>query len=106
VRALAVTGIRRLALMPELPTVSEAGVPNYEVSAWVAILAPAGTPRDIVLRLNAELNKVLAMPDIRKAWTDQGAEAGGGSPERLAAHIQAERAKWGKVVRDAKIRAQ
>ncbi|MGH9785991.1 MAG: tripartite tricarboxylate transporter substrate-binding protein, partial [Terriglobia bacterium] len=105
-RALAVTGTRRLELMPELPTVSEAGVPNFEVSAWVGILAPAQTPRDVIVRLNSELNKVLQMPDIRKTWADQGAEVGGGSPERLAAHVRSELAKWGKVVREANIRLQ
>lgn len=106
VRALAVTGARRLELMPELPTVSEAGVPNYEVSAWVAILAPARTPPDVVMRLNGELNKVLQMPDIRRIWADQGSEVGGGSPERLAAHVRSELAKWGKVVQEAKIPVQ
>lgn len=105
-RALAVTGARRLELMPDLPTVSEAGVPNYEVSAWVGILAPAQAPRDVVMRLNGELNKVLQMPDIRKTWADQGAEVGGGSPETLAAHVRSELAKWGKVVREAKIPLQ
>jgi tripartite-type tricarboxylate transporter receptor subunit TctC len=105
-RALAVTGARRFELMPELPTVSEAGVPNYEVSAWIGILAPAQAPRDVVMRLNGELNKVLQMPDIRKTWADQGAEIGGGSPERLAAHVRSELDKWGRVVRDAKIPLQ
>jgi tripartite-type tricarboxylate transporter receptor subunit TctC len=105
-RGLAVTGSRRTPVMPELPTVSEAGVPNFEVSAWVAILAPAHTPGDVIVRLNGELNKVLQMPDIRKIWTDQGAEVGGGSPEQLAAHVQREYAKWGKVVREANIRLQ
>ena len=103
-RALAVTGARRIELMPELPTVSEAGVPGYEVSAWFAILAPAHTPQDVIVRLNGELNKVLQTPDIRKAWADQGAEVGGGSPERLAVHVQSELAKWGKLTREANIR--
>lgn len=103
-RALAVTGARRIELMPELPTVSEAGVPGYEVSAWFAILAPAHTPRDVIVRLNGELNKVLQMPDIRKAWAEQGAQVGGGSPERLAVHVQSELAKWGKLTREANIR--
>ncbi len=103
-RALAVTGARRFELMPALPTVSEAGVPGYEVSAWFAIFAPASTPRDVVSRLNGDLNKVLLMPDIRATWAQQGAEVGGGGPERLAAHVQNELAKWGKVVREANIR--
>ncbi len=106
VRALAVTGARRLELMPELPTISESGVPNYDVSAWVAILAPARTPPEVVIRLNGELNKVLQLPDIRKTWAEQGAEVGGGSPERLGAHVRSELAKWGKVVREANIRLQ
>jgi len=103
-RALAVTGARRFELMPELPTVSEAGVPGYEVTAWFAIFAPANTPKDVVSRLNGELNKVLLMSDIRATWAQQGAEVGGGGPERLASHVQTELAKWGKVVREANIR--
>ena len=104
-RALAVTGTRRVALMPALPTIAEAGVPRYEVTAWVGVLAPAATPREIVARLNAELNKVLQLPEIARTWADHGAEIGGGSPERFAEHIRAELAKWGKVVREANIRA-
>ena len=105
-RALAVTGARRFELMPDLPTVSEAGVPGFEVSAWFAIFAPANTPKDVVARLNSELNKVLLMPDIRATWTQQGAEVAGGSPERLALHVESELAKWGKVVREANIRLE
>ncbi len=105
-RALAVTGARRFELMPELPTVSESGVPGYEVSAWFAVFAPAGTPSDVIARLNADLNRVLQMPEIRAAWALQGAEVGGGPPERLAAHVRNELAKWGKVVREANIRLE
>ncbi len=105
-RALAVNGARRFELMPELPTVSESGVPGYEVSSWFAIFAPAGTPGEVIARLNAELNRVLQMPDIRAAWALQGAEVGGGPPERLAAHVRSELAKWGKVVREANIRLE
>lgn len=103
-RALAVTGARRVEQMPDVPTMSEAGVPGYEITAWFAIFAPANTPRDVVARLNAELNKVLQMPDIRATWAAQGAEIGGGPPERLASHVQSELAKWGKLVREANIR--
>ena len=68
--------------------------------------SPLQVLRAIVARLNAELNKVLLMPDVRRAWADQGAQTAGGSPERLAAHIRAELAKWGKVLREVKIRSQ
>ena len=105
-RALAVTGSRRLELMPDLPTVSEAGVPGFEVSAWFAIFAPANTPKGVVARLNSELNKVLLMPEIRATWAQQGAEVAGGAPERLAAHVESELAKWAKVVREANIRLE
>lgn len=102
-RALAVTGRKRLSLIPELPTVSEAGVPGYEVSAWTGVIAPAQTPREIVLRLNSDLNRVLLLAELRRTWAEQGAEPGGGSPEQFASHIRDELAKWRRVVREANI---
>lgn len=106
VQALAVTGARRLAAMPELPTLAEAGVPGYHVTAWTGMLAPAGTPRPVVEMLNAAANRALRHAEIRRVWADQGAEPGGGSPERFGAHIRAELAKWGAVIREAGIRVQ
>lgn len=103
VRALAVTGKERLALLPELPTLAEAGLKGYEASSWYGILAPAGTPRDIVLKLNAELSKALEQPDVRKSLVAEGAEPKGGTPEAFAAHIRAEKERLGKVIREAKI---
>ena len=103
-RALAVTGRKRLARLPELPTVAEGGVPGYDVSAWTGIIAPAQTPREVIARLNAELNRVLQSSDVRRIWEEQGAEPGGGTPEHFALHIRDELAKWRKVVREANIR--
>src|SRR5689334_10657622 len=105
-RAIAVTGAKRLASMPELPTIAESGLPGYEASSWYGILAPAGTPRDIVVRLNAELAKALEQPEVRNSLLAEGAEPAGGSPERFAAHIRAEMERLGKIIRDAKIRLE
>jgi len=105
-RGLAVTGAKRLASMPELPTIAESGLPRYEASSWYGILAPAGTPRDIVVRLNAELAKALEQPEVRSSLLAEGAEPVGGSPEQFAAHIRAEKERLGKIIRDAHIRLE
>jgi len=105
-RALAVTGAKRLASMPGLPTIAESGLPGYEASSWYGILAPAGTPREIVVRLNAELVKALEQPEVRNSLLAEGAEPVGGSPERFAAHILAEKERLGKLIRDAHIRLE
>jgi len=106
VRGLATTGAKRLALLPELPTIAESGFPGYEASSWYGILAPAGTPRDIVTKLNAELSTALEQPEVRKSLLAEGAEPAGGTPEQFAAHIRAEKERLGKIIRDAKIRLQ
>jgi len=105
-RALAVTGAKRLAAMPELPTVAESGLRGYEASSWYGILAPAGTPREIVMKLNGELSNALEQPEVRASLLAEGAEPAGGSPEALAAHIRAEKERLGKLIRDAKIRLE
>jgi tripartite-type tricarboxylate transporter receptor subunit TctC len=105
-RGLAVTGARRLPSMPELPTIAESGFPGYEASSWYGILAPAGTPREIVAKLNAELSKALEQPEVRSSLLAEGAEPAGGSPERFAAHIRSEKERLGKIIRDAKIRLE
>jgi tripartite-type tricarboxylate transporter receptor subunit TctC len=105
-RALAVTGTKRLASMPELPTIAESGLPGYEASSWYGILAPAGTPRDIVARLNAELGRALEQPEVRNSLLAEGAEPIGGSPERFAVHIRSEKERLGKLIRDAHIRLE
>ena len=104
-RALGVTTAKRSSFTPELPTVAESGVPGYEVTAWFGLVAPANTPRDIVAKLNAEVNRVLALPDTKDRFQKAGVEPTGGSTEDFARFIRGEVDKWGKVVRDASIRA-
>jgi tripartite-type tricarboxylate transporter receptor subunit TctC len=98
-RALAVTSKTRAAALPDVPTMVEAGVPDFEASSWFGMLAPAGTPRDIVVRINAEVAKWLATPEAREKLAGQGAIAAGGAPEDFARHIASETAKWEKVVK-------
>jgi tripartite-type tricarboxylate transporter receptor subunit TctC len=99
-RALAVTGTTRAAALPETPTVADT-VPGFEASSWFGILAPAGTRRDIVLKINGEVAKWLASPDAKEKLAAQGANVASGSPEDFAKHIQAETAKWAKVVKES-----
>lgn len=103
VRPLAMTGNQRFELMPELPTMSEAGMKGFEVNNWYGVFAPAGTPKDIVARLNAEIVKALTAPEVRKRLLDAGIVARSSTPEAFAAYVSAETAKWAKVIRDAKI---
>ena len=98
-RALAVTTSQRSQAAPDLPTVAEAGVPGYEASTWYCLLLPAGTPHDIVARLNTEMVKVLGHADVKNRLTGLGYEITTTTPEQLAAHIRSEIAKWGKVVK-------
>ncbi len=105
-RGLAVTGGKRLPSMPDLPTIAESGLPGYEASSWYGVLAPAGTPREIVARLNAELVKALEQPEVRTSLLAEGAEPIGGTPEQFAAHIRAEKERLGKLIREAKIRLE
>jgi tripartite-type tricarboxylate transporter receptor subunit TctC len=95
---LAVSGARRSPVLPNVPTVAEAGVPGYEATTWYPILAPAGTPRAIVEKLNAELNGIITAPDMKERLQAMGVDAIGSTPEALAAHIQSELRKWAKVV--------
>ena len=105
-RALAITGAKRSALVPDLPTIAEAGVPGYEASGWVGILAPAGTPPAIVNRLNAEVNAILKLPDVRSQLAGNGADATGGSPEQFATFIEREIAKWAKIVKASGLKVE
>ncbi len=105
-RALAVSGPRRISALPELPTISEAGVPGFAVTQWYALLAPARTPREIVGRLNQEFNKSLRQPDVAGRIAAEGSEAVGSTPQQLAALIKAERERWARVIREAGIRGE
>jgi tripartite-type tricarboxylate transporter receptor subunit TctC len=99
VRALAVSTPRRAAAVPELPTIAESGYPGYDLTIWFGLLAPAGTPREVIARVNGDIVKILATPDMRERLAAQGAEPVGDSPEQFAAHIRREIARWGEVVK-------
>ena len=105
-KALAVTSAKRSTLVPDLPTVSESGVPGYEVSGWFGVLAPAGTPREIVVRLNAEIVKGLGSGDVRERLAALGGEVAGGTPEQFADHLRGEIAKWGKLITAIGLKAE
>ena len=104
-KALAVTTSKRVPQLPDVPTMQEAGLPQYEASVWLALLAPPNTPREIVNKLNAELAKVMAQPDTVKALQDAGVEPSLSTPEALQAYMAQEMERWGKVVKSANIKA-
>ena len=99
VRALAVTGARRAHSLPEVPTMIEAGVPGYEVTAWSGVIAPAGLPRPVLERLNAAVNAAISEPATRERLAEMGSESGGSTPEDYAALIRRDSAKWAEVIR-------
>ena len=105
VRALATTGAKRAAVLPDLPTVAEAGVPGYEGSTWSAIGAPARTPRAVIERLNKEFNAVLQMSDIQERFAAGGSTVTGGTPEQFRDYLKSELAKFGKLVKEAGIKS-
>jgi tripartite-type tricarboxylate transporter receptor subunit TctC len=98
-RALATTGPKRAAALPDLPTMVEAGVPGYESTAWFGLAMPAGTPKEIIARMNAEGQKAAKAPEFIKRMTDLGYEIVGGTPEQMAAMIQDEIKRWGPIVK-------
>ncbi len=103
VRALAVLSEERLPAFPGIPTAKEAGIDNFEVTTWYGILAPAGTPREIITRLNAELTKIVASADIKEKMQTAGFEPLTSSPEKFAEFIKTEIVRWGNVIKDANI---
>ena len=105
-RGLAVGSVKRAKAIPELPTVAEMGYAGYEAGSWFGVLAPAGTPRPIVARLNTEVHKALAAPELNERLSAEGAEPAPNSPEEFAEFIKAEIVKWGRVARAAKIELQ
>ena len=106
VRALAVTTGHRAAVAPTVPTMAEAGLQGYETSTWGGLLAPAGTPKAVVAKLNAEVNRILTLPDVRQRLQDAGIEPGGGTPQQFSEFLVREMAKWGKVAKDAGIQPE
>lgn len=105
IRAIAVTSAKRANAAPDIPTVAESGVPGYEASSWFALLAPAGTPRTIVTRLNAEALRALQLKEVQESLTRQGMDPTGTTPAEGDAYLKSEIAKWTRVVREAGIRA-
>jgi tripartite-type tricarboxylate transporter receptor subunit TctC len=105
-RAIAVTSMHRSPLFPELPTVAESGVPDYEFSTWFAVVAPVGTPPDIVQRINADIGQSLRLPEVQEAMARQGAEIVGGTPQKLDALVKAEVVRWNRIIKLAGIHAE
>ncbi len=106
VRAVGTTGAKRSAVLPEIPTVSEAGVPGYEATIWLGIMAPAGTPKPVVDKLNAEINKVLREPEVQQAWSKQGAEPIVMTPAQFDAYLRKDIEKWAHVVKVSGAKAE
>ncbi|MFN0314030.1 MAG: Bug family tripartite tricarboxylate transporter substrate binding protein [Burkholderiales bacterium] len=106
VRALAVTGAKRLATLPDIPTIAESGMPGYEYTSWMGICAPAGTPREIIARLNTEIEKILRTQEARDWFAGQGGEPIIETPEEFGAFIKTEYSRWGKIIREADIRVE
>ena len=106
IKGLAVTGLERSRLAPELPTVAESGLPGFEGVTWFAFVAPAATPPAVVARLNRELNQALGSPDVQEKLAAQGAEPGPGTPEDLGRMMREDSIKWGKVIRDAGVKIE
>lgn len=101
VRALGTSGLKRSTVLPEVPTISEAGVKGYESTIWLGIMAPAGTPKPVIDRLNAEITKIVSRPDVKQAWNEQGAEPMKMTVGEFEKYLNADIAKWAKVVKIA-----
>ena len=105
-KALAVLGPRRAALLPEVPTIAESGLPGYALTNWFGLLAPAATPKETVLKIHADVIRVLRDPEAKKRITDLGADVVGNSPEDFGAAMRAESAQWAEIIKAANIRAE
>jgi len=103
-RALAITSIKRSALAPDLPTMAESGFPGFEAVPWFGLLAPAGTPREVIDKIHDETVKVMALPEVRKKFDELGLESVGNTPAEFAAVIKKETPEWAKVIKDADIK--
>ena len=101
IKALAITSARRSALMPELPTVAESGLPGFDVAAWFGLYAPAATPKDIVAKLNADVNRVLQLPEVKEKFAALGAESLPMTPDQFALHLRAEIARFARAIRES-----
>lgn len=106
VRALGTTASKRSTVLPDVPTIAEAGVPGYEATIWLGVMAPVNTPKAIVEKLNAEINKATQKPEVKAAWEKQGAVAMPMTPSEFDTYLRKDIEKWGKVVRDANLKPQ
>jgi tripartite-type tricarboxylate transporter receptor subunit TctC len=104
-RALAVTSAQRVATAPDIPTVAEVALPGFDAATWFALVAPAGTPREIVLRLNSEVTRFVAQNDVQQRFADLGMTIAAGTPDALDDHVKSEIAKWANVIKDADVKA-
>ena len=105
-KALGVSGLKRSPAAPEVLTIAEQGLPGYEVNSWYGVFIPSRTPKPIASRLNREITRATRLPDVKERLGRDGVEAGGSTPEALAAMVQAERKQWSKVIREAKIKVE
>ena len=105
-RAIAVTSAQRSGLLPDVATVAESGLPGYEAAGWFGVLTPAGTPKPVIDRLNAEINRILGSPEVKASLAADGAEPVGGTPQQMADSARAGIAKWSKLVRELNIRTE
>ncbi len=105
-KLLAVSSARRVSAIPDVPTIAESGLPGFETGSWQGVIAPPGTPREIVARLNAEIGRILALPEMRDRLGNQGADVRTNSPEEFATFIRTEKDKWAKVVEEADVKVE
>jgi len=105
-RAIAITSPTRQPYVPDLPTVTESGVPGFEVSSWYGLFAPAGTPASVIAKVNADLHKIMAQPEVREQFISRGDEPFAGTPEQAGNYLKSEIAKWNKVIKSASIKAE
>lgn len=105
-RAIAVTASKRAPALPDVPTFAEAGIPDFEAGSWYGVLAPAGTPKEIIARLSSEISRILSLADVRQRLAAEGAEPIGNTPEQFAEQIRRDLARWAKIARDARVRVQ
>ncbi len=104
-RMVAVTSLKRSPSMPDIPTVAESGYPDFDVVSWWGVLTPAAVPKEIIGKLHAEIVKVLALPEIKAKFADQGADVASDTPEQFAVYIKTEIAKWGKLIRELGVKS-
>jgi tripartite-type tricarboxylate transporter receptor subunit TctC len=105
-KALGVTGLKRATAAPDIPTIAEQGFPGFHVDSWYGVFVPAKTPKPIVARLNAEINRIMALPDVKERLSKDGVDPAGSTPEQLNAIVQNEKKMWSKVIRQANIKIQ